>query len=167
MLTVNATWCGILAMILRVRQVEYLCHQQCHTTTVISHYGHVVMRTLSSQITSLTIVYSNVYSGADQRKHQSSASLAFVRGIHRGPVNSPQKLPVTRKMFPFDDVIMQSLETPPHQPFHTRNTDPFHLRFYGNLHNIWVFCNPILDIQIVMHVFTRHGSVVVAWAKIL
>ena len=41
-----------------------------------------------------------------QRKHQSSASLAFVRRIHRGPVNSPHKGPVTRKMFPFDDVIM-------------------------------------------------------------
>ena len=45
-------------------------------------------------------------SGADQIKHQSSASLAFVRGIHRSPVNSPHKGPVTRKMFPFDDVIM-------------------------------------------------------------
>ena len=44
--------------------------------------------------------------GADQRKHQSSASLAFVRGIHRRPVNSPHKGPVTRKVFPFDDVIM-------------------------------------------------------------
>ena len=64
------------------------------------------MGAISSQITSLTIVYSIVYSGADQRKHQSSASLAFVRGIHRGPVNSPHKRPVTRKMFPFDDVIM-------------------------------------------------------------
>ena len=47
-----------------------------------------------------------VYLGADQRKHQSSASLAFVRGIHRWPVNSPHKGPVTRKMFPFDDVII-------------------------------------------------------------
>ena len=55
---------------------------------------------------SLTVVYSTVHSGADQRKHQSSASLAFVRGIHRGPGNSPHKWPVTRKMFPFDDVIM-------------------------------------------------------------
>ena len=60
----------------------------------------------ASQITSLTIVYPIVYSDADQRKHQSSASLVFVRGIHRGPVNSPRKWPVTRKMFPFDDVIM-------------------------------------------------------------
>ena len=40
------------------------------------------------------------------KKHQSSASLYFVRGIHRWPVNSPHKRPVTRKMFPFDDVIM-------------------------------------------------------------
>ena len=43
---------------------------------------------------------------ASQRIHQSSASLAFVRGIHRGPVNSPHKWPVTRKMSPFNDVIM-------------------------------------------------------------
>ena len=64
------------------------------------------MGAIASQITSLTIVYSIVCSDADQRKHQSSASLAFVRGIHRGPVNSPHKWPVRRKMFPFDDVIM-------------------------------------------------------------
>ena len=57
-------------------------------------------------ITSPTIVQSTVYSGAVQRKHQSFASLAFVQGIHRWPVNSPHKGPVTRKMFPFDDVIM-------------------------------------------------------------
>ena len=70
------------------------------------HYGDVVMGTMASQITSLTIVYSTIDSGADQIKHQISASLAFVRGIHRGPVNSPHKWPVTRKTFPFDDVIM-------------------------------------------------------------
>ena len=63
------------------------------------------MSTIASLITSLTIVYSTVYSDADQRKHQSPASLAFVP-IHRRPVNSPHKWPVTRKMFPFDDVIM-------------------------------------------------------------
>ena len=56
--------------------------------------------------TRVTIVYSTVYSGADQRKYQSSASLAFVRGIHQWPVNSPHKWLVTRKMFPFDDIIM-------------------------------------------------------------
>ena len=75
-------------------------------TVCTTHYNDVTMGTIASQITSLTIVYSIVYSDADQRKHQSSAPLAFVRGIHRGPVNSPHKWPVTRKMFPFDDVIM-------------------------------------------------------------
>ena len=64
------------------------------------------MASMASQITNLTIVYSAVYSGAYQRKHQSSALLAFVRGIHRGQVNSPHKWPVMQKMFPFDDVIM-------------------------------------------------------------
>ena len=66
------------------------------------------MSVMASRITSLTIIYSTVYSGADQRKHQSSASLAFVWGIHRGPVDSPHKWPVTRKIFPFGDVIMIS-----------------------------------------------------------
>ena len=70
------------------------------------HYCDVIMGTVAFLITSLTSVYSTVHSGADQRKHQSSASLAFVRGIHRRPVNSPHKWPVTRKMFQFDDVIM-------------------------------------------------------------
>ena len=64
------------------------------------------MGTISSQITSLTIVFWTVYLDTDQRKHQSSASLAFVRGIHRRPVNSPHKWPVTQRMFPFDEVIM-------------------------------------------------------------
>ena len=67
------------------------------------------MGTMASQITSLTIVYSTVYSGADQRKHQSFASLAFVRGNHQWPVNSPHKWSVTRKMFPFVDVIMREV----------------------------------------------------------
>ena len=72
------------------------------------NYCDVTMGGVASQITSHTIVYSTGHSGPDQRKHQSSASLAFVRGIHRWPVNSPHKGPVTRKMFPFDDVIMTS-----------------------------------------------------------
>ena len=68
-------------------------------------HDDVIMGTIASQITS-RMIYSTIYSGADQSKHQSSASLAFVMRIHRGPVNSPHKWPVTRKMFPFDDVIM-------------------------------------------------------------
>ena len=72
-----------------------------------AHYNDVIMGAIASQITTLKIVFSTVYSDADQRKHQRSASLAFVWGIPRGPVNSPQKWPVTRKMFPFGDVIMR------------------------------------------------------------
>ena len=70
----------------------------------IWHYNDVIMGAIASQITILMIVYS----GSDQRKHESSASLAFVRGIYRGPVNSPHKWTVTWKMFPFDDVIMDN-----------------------------------------------------------
>ena len=77
----------------------------------VSLDSDVIMGTMASQITNLTIVYSTVYSSADQRKHQSSASLAFTWGIHRWPVNSPHKWPVTRKMFPFDDDIMQSFDS--------------------------------------------------------
>ena len=76
--------------------------------TYPKHYIGVITTTIASQITSLTVVYSTVYSDVDQRKHQSSASLAFVWGIHRDPVNSPHKGPFTRKMFPFDDVIMNT-----------------------------------------------------------
>ena len=72
-----------------------------------AHYNDIVMGMMASQITSLTIVYATIYSGTDQRKHQSFAPLAFVRGIQWWPVNSLHKWPVTRKMFPFDDVIMR------------------------------------------------------------
>ena len=53
------------------------------------HYDDVIMGAMASQITNPAIVYSTVYSDADQRKRQNSVSLAFVWGIHRGPVNSP------------------------------------------------------------------------------
>ena len=81
-------------------------NQWTESALIQLHYNDVIMTDMASQITRLAIVYSTVYSGADQRKHQSSASLAFVWGIHRRPVNSPHKWPATRKMFPFDDVIM-------------------------------------------------------------
>ena len=71
-----------------------------------NHYNDVIMGAVASLITSLTTVYSIVYSGSDQRKHQSLASLAFVRGCHRWLLYSPHKWRVARKMFPFDDVIM-------------------------------------------------------------
>ena len=70
------------------------------------HYSDVIITAMASQISSLTIVYSTLYLSVDRRKHQSSASLAFVRGIHQWPVNFPHKGPVMRKIVPFDDVIM-------------------------------------------------------------
>ena len=82
---------------------------------IVIHCYDVMIGAMASQINSLTIVYLSVHSGADQRKHQSSASLAFVWGIHRRPVNSPHKWPMTQKMFPFDDVIM-SLSPYPSSP---------------------------------------------------
>ena len=74
--------------------------------TISIFSNDVIMGAIASKFTSLTIVYSTVYLDAGQRKHQSSASLALMREILRGPVNSPHKWPVTRKMFPFDEVIM-------------------------------------------------------------
>ena len=84
---------------------SYVHVWQLEKNQVVFHYNEVIMGLMVSQITSLTIVYSAVYSGIDKRK-QSSASLAFVRGIHRWPVNSLHKGPVMQKMFPFHNVIM-------------------------------------------------------------
>ena len=94
----------VISLICLVHQINRMLWPLHHV-----HYNDVTMGTMASQITRLTIVYSIVYSVADRRKHQSSASLAFVWGIHRLPVNSPHKWPVTRKMFPFDDVCMHIL----------------------------------------------------------
>ena len=74
----------------------------------IQHHSDVIMGAMASQITCVSIVCLIVRSGTGQWKHQSSAPLAFVRGIHRWPLVSPHKGPVTRKMFPFDDVIMKN-----------------------------------------------------------
>ena len=89
--------------------VTVMCYMCCEISCTY-HYSDVTMGAMASLITSLTSVYSNVHPGADQRKHQSSASLAFVRRIHRRPGNSPHIWPVTRKFFPFDDVIMIALK---------------------------------------------------------
>ena len=83
-----------------------------HLRIISPQYTDVIMSAMASKITSITVVYSIVYSGADQRQRQSSASLAFVRGIHRWPVNSPYKGPAMRKKIPFDDVIMLCDENP-------------------------------------------------------
>ena len=89
-----------------VMNVEFWICQKKEMASL--HYSDVIMSSMASRITGISIVYSTVSSGADQRKCQSSASLAFVRGIHRWPVNSPHRGPITREMFPFDDVIMRA-----------------------------------------------------------
>ena len=68
---------------------------------------------MASQITGVSIICSNICSGADQRKHQSSTSLAFVRGIHQWAADTPHKRPVMQKMFSFDDIIMRDEITYP------------------------------------------------------
>ena len=72
------------------------------------HYNDVITSAMASQITGVSIVYSTVCI----KKNQSSASLVFVRGIHRWLVDSSYKGPLTRKMFPFDDVIMMLCASP-------------------------------------------------------
>ena len=79
------------------------------------------MSAMASQITGVSIVYSTVCSGADQRKKLSPASLACVSGIHRSPMNSPHNGSVTRIMFPFDDVIMRGCVSSWHTS-HSKNT---------------------------------------------
>ena len=106
LMTLIPVMISLITRILRSVHSAVFTLVQKNVCEFVSHYSDVRMGAIASQITSLTIVYSIVYSDANQRKHQSSASLAFVWGIHRGPVNSPHKWPVTRKMFPFDDVIM-------------------------------------------------------------
>ena len=96
---------------LSVNNLEFISlirRRYCWGWRDILRFGalYVIMSTMASQITSVSIVCLTVCSGGDQRKHQSSASLPFVRRIHRWPVNSPDKGPATRKMFPFDDVII-------------------------------------------------------------
>ena len=119
-----------MTLFLRLVSVEYMCIRElCHrlitlwllacsvplgNTRISSqlpskfismHYNDVVMTMMASQITSLTVVYSTVYSDAE-RKTSKLRVTGLCVGNSPGPVNSPHKWPITRKMFPFDDVIM-------------------------------------------------------------
>ena len=116
----------------------------------LDHCNDVIMSTMVSQITSRTIVYSTIYWSADQRKQQSSTSLAFVWGIHRLPVNSPHKGPVTRKKFPFDDVIID--EGKPQDLSISKGGGgislplPWALIDLGPLLLTWINFNPSMDV---------------------
>ena len=70
------------------------------------HYNIIIMSAMASQITRLTIIYSAFYSGEDQRKKSKLCVTGLRAENSPWPVNSPHKGPVTREMFPFDDVIM-------------------------------------------------------------
>ena len=156
------TW--IIAWLLRYRNCQgreqyrlvFVCNKiylrtPC-TAVCPSHYGDDTMDAIASQITSLTIVYSTVYSDANQRKRQSSASLAFVRGIHRRPVNSPHKWPITRKIIPFDDVIVRIYFVTDSVPLFTEEQDDFLISwsqgFLKYVMEIPVFTNGSLYIKI-------------------
>ena len=88
---------GMLRYSVNTLPTHIYIYIQFISVEIISVVTVFIMSTMASQITSLTNVYSTVFQGADQRKHQSSTSLAFVRGIHRCPVNSSHKGPVTQK----------------------------------------------------------------------
>ena len=94
----------VIVQIIKLNELPYCYVLFCDNK--VYHYGDVMMGAMASQITSITIVYATIYSGADQWNHQSSASLAFMRGNHWCPVSSLHKGPVTRKTFPFDDIIV-------------------------------------------------------------
>ena len=127
---------------------------------ITTHYDDVIMGAMASQITSLPIVYSNVYSGADQRKHQSPRQWPLW-----GPVNSPFKWSVTRKMVPFDDVIMLFLI------YGTRAHDAVAL--YEGL-RVWGFvsvgncawylnCDPMSEFQVQFPIRTK--GLLDSWSK--
>ena len=79
------------------------------------HYSDDIMNEMASQVPGVSIVCPTVCWSTNQRKRQSSASLVFVRGSHRWPVDSPHKGPVTRKKFPFDDHALQRSHILPYQ----------------------------------------------------
>ena len=106
MLTIVSTRVWRVFMHCSVRSGNGACHSGSHCLNCYFHYNDVIMSAMASRINGVSIACSTVGSGADQRKLQSSASLAFVRGTHRWPVNSPHRWLVTRKMFPSGDVIM-------------------------------------------------------------
>ena len=111
------------------------------------------MSAIGSQITSLASVYPTVHTGTDQRKHESSASLAFVRRIHRWPVNSPHKGPVTRKLFPFDDVIMCAEYRNTRIPRPRQVCQALAQVYLAKLPRPWVPCPVILHICWFLYIF--------------
>ena len=121
------------------------------TYLIADHYSDVTMGAMAFQISSLPIVYLTVYSGADQRKHQSSAPLAFARGIHWWLMNSPHKWPVTRKMFPSYNVIMMT-------------SSP--MRVCHALDGIWFVWRDIFFMQVIDNEFLLQTAEMTIWCSL-
>ena len=118
----SACPCDILAMDFDNNHNKYASYD------TLVHYDDVIMTMLASQITSLTVVYLTIYSDADQRKHQSSASLAFVWGIHRDRWIPRTKSQLRGKCFP---LMTSSCGNGRHWPWPSRLIWPFRLRIPG------------------------------------
>ena len=106
--TMSCTWLLISSLVIFLPD---LCGMRCrygwtdetvHNET--KHLRDVIMSSMASQIPGVSVVCSTICSGVDKK---TSKSLAFVREIHQWQVDSRHKGPITRKMFPFDDVIMK------------------------------------------------------------
>ena len=112
-LPLNLTWevsIGSGKNLMPLGNKDYLsqCWSKSMSPYVTSpqRYSDVLMGVMALQITGVSISGSTICLGSDQRKHQSSIPLAFVRVIHQWPMDYPHKGPVRRKKFPFDDIIM-------------------------------------------------------------
>ena len=94
---------GRIICVSKLTTIKKRADKASKDTKASSHYSDVIISAMAYQITDVLIVCSTVCSGADQTKHEPSASLAFVRGNHWWPLYSPHKGPVMRKMFSFGD----------------------------------------------------------------
>ena len=135
--------------------------------------GFIMVISMVSQNTSVTIVCATVYSGADERKHQISGSLAYVWGIHSERWIPRTKGPVTWKMFPFDDVIMCILAMP-----EKGNLCPFNSVSFpcGHGHPVWQdrlarmenLIKDLLAKHISCHVLIQRSNVLMyLWLKVI
>ena len=130
-----------LGKVWNIRSQVWSIFHRCHHCAL--HYSDVIMSAMTSQITGVSIFFSNVCWGADQRKYQSSASLAFVRGIHRWPVYSLCWWP--RWRHDMESLSISSVPCGPN-PIVTRT-----------LMTSWCSCDVIVMATLYFRIFSMHG----------